>query len=38
MLIECLKNSEDEALKLNGVIISKFELVAKIENIQEMDN
>ena len=38
MLVDSLRQSEDDVIKIDGVPISKFELVAKIENIQEMDN
>lgn len=38
MLIHALSLSDDDVIKIDGIPASKFELVGKIENINEMDN
>lgn len=38
MLLDVVRKSEDDVIKIDGISVSKFELVGKIENIEELEN
>ena len=38
MLIEAIRKSEDDVVKIDGISVSKFEIIGKIEHVNEMDN